>query len=50
MGLHRTCREVIFLGSYPRADAQPVTVTASTTDDAFNEAGAWLHRLRAGSA
>lgn len=50
MGLHRTCREVVFLGSYARADATPVTVTATTTDGAFHEAGTWLHRLRQGSA
>ncbi|GAB3598029.1 prephenate dehydratase [Angustibacter peucedani] len=50
MGLHRTCREVIFLGSYARADATPVTVTATTTDGAFGEAGAWLRGLREGSA
>lgn len=50
MGLHRTCREVVFLGSYARADATPVVVTASTSDGAFHEASAWLHRLRRGSA
>lgn len=50
MGLHRTCRQVIFLGSYPRADAMPVTVTATTSDGAFGEARAWLHQLRQGSA
>lgn len=48
MGLHRTCREVRFLGSYPRADARAVTVRAATTDDAFDRAGDWLARLRAG--
>ncbi len=49
MGLHRTCREVRFLGSYPRADAQPVLVTTSTTDSAFGEAGRWLEQLRSGT-
>jgi prephenate dehydratase len=49
MGLHRTCREVRFLGSYPRADAKPVVVTPVTTDAAFDQAGAWLQRLRSGS-
>jgi prephenate dehydratase len=49
MGLHRTCREVRFLGSYPRADARPVTVTASTTDAAFGEAGSWLDAVRRGA-
>jgi prephenate dehydratase len=47
-GLHRTCREVRFLGSYPRADARPVRVTEPTSDRAFAAAGAWLDRLRAG--
>jgi prephenate dehydratase len=49
MGLRRTCREVRFLGSYPRASAQEVTVTPSTTDDAFADAAAWLDRLRTGA-
>ena len=50
MGLHRTCREVRWLGSYPRADAQDVQVTAATTDTAFTRAGDWLARLRTGQA
>ncbi|WP_426564412.1 prephenate dehydratase [Angustibacter sp. McL0619] len=50
MGLHRTCREVRWLGSYPRADAQSVSVTASTTDQAFGDAGDWLGALRSGDA
>jgi prephenate dehydratase len=50
MGLHRTCREVRWLGSYPRADAQAVQVSAATTDDAFARAGDWLARLRSGQA
>jgi prephenate dehydratase len=50
MGLHRTCREVRWLGSYPRADAESTVVTASTTDRAFGEAGEWLRALRSGDA
>ncbi|HEX3002822.1 MAG TPA: prephenate dehydratase [Angustibacter sp.] len=50
MGLHRTCREVRWLGSYPRADAQAVQVTAATTDTAFAQASDWLTRLRSGQA
>ena len=50
MGLHRTCREVRFLGSYPRADAEQVTITASTSDEAFDGAGDWLEHLRSGRA
>jgi prephenate dehydratase len=48
MGLHRTCREVRWLGSYPRADAKSTVVTDSTTDRAFGEAGDWLRALRSG--
>lgn len=48
MGLHRTCREVRWLGSYPRADAEAVQVTAVTTDAAFSRAADWLARLRGG--
>jgi prephenate dehydratase len=50
MGLHRTCREVRWLGSYPRADALAVQVTAATTDTAFAQASEWLDRLRTGEA
>ncbi|MGN6299799.1 MAG: prephenate dehydratase, partial [Angustibacter sp.] len=50
MGLHRTCREVRWLGSYPRADAQAVQVTAATTDTAFAQASDWLRALRTGQA
>jgi prephenate dehydratase len=50
MGLHRTCREVRWLGSYPRADAKATTVTVSTTDRAFGDAGHWLTELRSGHA
>jgi prephenate dehydratase len=49
-GLHRTCRQVRFLGSYPRADARPVVVTVATSDDAFAGAEAWVDGLRRGVA
>ncbi|MCL2423181.1 MAG: prephenate dehydratase [Micrococcales bacterium] len=49
MGLHRTCPYVRFLGSYPRADAVTPEVTASTCDDAFDEASQWLSSLRNGN-
>jgi prephenate dehydratase len=49
-GLHRTCREVRFLGSYPAADAHPVPVAPATSDDAFDRAGDWLADLREGRA
>lgn len=45
LGLHRICRDVIFLGSYPRADAQPPDVRRGFDDESFEEAQAWLERL-----
>ncbi|MGL5858974.1 MAG: prephenate dehydratase [Angustibacter sp.] len=48
VGLHRTCRTVRFLGSYPRADGKPAQVTDATTDAAFQDAATWVHRLRSG--
>ncbi|MCW2535145.1 MAG: pheA [Modestobacter sp.] len=49
--LHRLCAEVRFLGSYPRADAQPgKPVQERVGDAAFAEADAWLARIREGSA
>ncbi|WP_130864612.1 prephenate dehydratase [Acidipropionibacterium timonense] len=47
-GLHRVCREVVFLGSYPHADAseQPAaTVPQRSTDDAYRQAEAWFARV-----
>ena len=48
MGLHRTCSQVRFLGSYPRADAVAAVVGPTTSDAAFGQARAWLDTLRAG--
>lgn len=48
MGLHRTCTQVRFLGSYPRADGVPVRVGPTTSDAAFAHARTWLDTLRAG--
>jgi len=42
MGLHRTCRELTFLGSYPRADKVPQDIEQGTTDGDFAEANSWL--------
>jgi prephenate dehydratase len=47
MGLHRTCSEVRFLGSYPRADGGSIVVTPATSDEAFAAARAWLTGLEA---
>ena len=46
MGLHRTCSQVRFLGSYLRADGVPPVVGATTSDTAFDQARAWLDTLR----
>ena len=48
MGLRRTCADVRFLGSYPRADRAATSVNAGTADADFADAGAWLGRLRSG--
>ncbi|MCL3777268.1 MULTISPECIES: prephenate dehydratase [unclassified Actinomyces] len=42
IGLHRTCPQVRFLGSYPRLDARPVVVPAGTSDKDFVVARAWV--------
>ena len=44
-GLHRTCREVTFLGSYPRADEVTAPVRSGTTDAAYEEADTWLRAI-----
>lgn len=47
-GLHRSCANVRFLGSYPRADGQGAPVRPGTADGEFAEAGRWLADVRAG--
>lgn len=42
MGLHRVCREVIFLGSYARADLQAPDVARGFSDADFDAAQRWL--------
>ncbi|MEV7380214.1 prephenate dehydratase [Streptomyces lydicus] len=44
MGLRRVCRDVRFLGSYPRADEMTPTVRREMSDTAFTEASDWLAR------
>ncbi|MGI3786077.1 MAG: prephenate dehydratase [Janthinobacterium lividum] len=46
MGLHRTCAEVVFLGSYPRADQVLPDVRPGTANADYAAASAWLERLR----
>ncbi|MEU8780646.1 prephenate dehydratase [Streptomyces sp. NPDC048637] len=48
MGLRRVCREVRFLGSYPRADEVTASVRPEMTDPAFAEASDWLARCMDG--
>jgi prephenate dehydratase len=45
LGLKRFSPNVIFLGSYPRADHAPVTVTPRYDNQAFVEARDWLRGL-----
>lgn len=52
MGLRRLCKEVRFLGSFPRADADteltPFMPSGGTTSADFYEAQEWLARIRVG--
>ncbi len=43
-GLKRACREVRFLGSYPRADEVRPALRPGTTDEDFTAASDWLAR------
>lgn len=46
MGLHRLCQRVIYLGSYPRADAVNPVLDPEVSDEAYTEAATWLTTLR----
>lgn len=46
MGLHRVTAQLVFLGSYPRADQAEPHVTAGTRNADYAAAAAWLARLR----
>ena len=48
LGLKRFSPNVIFLGSYPRADRRNVEVTARYGDDVFVEARDWLRGILSG--
>ncbi len=50
MGLHRSCAQVRFLGSYPRADPRPAMTTPATSDAAFENAAQWLAHIRSGNS
>ena len=45
LGLRRFSPNVIFLGSYPRADKQPIEFTSRFDDEIFIEARDWLQAL-----
>lgn len=45
VGLRRTCQDVVFLGSYARADGQEPTVRVGSTDDDYAAAKSWLDSL-----
>lgn len=44
-GLRRTCRDVRYLGSYPRADGRAVTVPPHADDEAYAQALHWVEQL-----
>ena len=46
MGLHRICGDVVFLGSYPRADRAEPLIRDGTSNAEYAAAIAWLKRLR----
>ncbi|MGX5681134.1 prephenate dehydratase [Schumannella luteola] len=48
LGLKRFSPHVVFLGSYPRADKQAITVTGRYSNESFVDARDWLRGLIAG--
>src|SRR5262245_41787029 len=46
MGLRRICADVRFLGSYARHDGAAPVIRDGTSDKDFDDAHAWLERLR----
>jgi prephenate dehydratase len=46
MGLHRVCRDVVFLGSYPRADLTESIILHGTSNAEYAAAATWLRKLR----
>lgn len=42
VGLHRTCPEVKFLGSYPRVDGVRAEIQPGTSDEEFQQARDWV--------
>lgn len=50
MGLHRTCPQVRYLGSYPKADGQATDIRRGTGDREYQGALAWVAAVRSGQA
>lgn len=48
LGVKRFSPNVVFLGSYPRADRVPATTRAAHDDDAFRDARDWLRGIISG--
>jgi prephenate dehydratase len=48
LGLRRFSPNVVYLGSYPRANGHRPEVSSRYSDEAFVDARAWLQRLREG--
>jgi prephenate dehydratase len=48
-GVYRFTSKVVFLGSYPRADRQPVLFDERYSDAVYREARAWVAGLLGGS-
>ena len=46
MGLHRICGDVVFLGSYPRADGAEPVIQVGTSNADYAAAATWLQRLK----
>ena len=46
MGLHRICADVVFLGSYPRADGTEPHIQPGTSNADYSAAAAWLQQLQ----
>jgi prephenate dehydratase len=46
MGLRRSCANLRYLGSYPRADRQPPLLRQGTSDEEFDRAAEWLAGIR----
>ncbi len=44
-GLHRSCRQVRYLGSYPRADGVAHHISAQASGSAYEHARAWVRSL-----